>query len=96
MLKKLPKIFKNFYFLTTVFLVGWLLFVDSNDILSQFKLYQKQASLHNEKDYYLEQIELVKKEREAILNNPELLEKFARERYFMKKPTEEIFVIEEE
>lgn len=65
-------------------------------MISQIKLKSKLQSLGKEKIHYVLQIEQVKKEREALFNNPILLEKFARERYFMKKPTEDIFVIEED
>ena len=43
-----------------------------------------------------EPVEIVKKEREELMSNQELLEKFAREKYFMKKPTEDIYVIVDE
>jgi cell division protein FtsB len=34
-------------------------------------------------------------EREELMSNPELLEKFARERYLMKKQTEDLYVVVE-
>jgi len=55
----------------------------------------KLRALESEKEYYLQKIEEVKKDREELLTNKELLEKFARERYLMKKETEDIFIIEE-
>ncbi len=95
-MKKLPSIFKNFYFLASLSFLIWIAFLDGNDLISQFKLKSKLNSLENEKEHYSLQIEQVKKEREALFNDPVLLEKFARERYFMKKPTEDIFVIEKD
>jgi cell division protein DivIC len=95
-LKKVPAIFKNFYFLASLSFIIWIAFLDGNDLISQIKLKSKLQSLEKEKIHYALQIEQVKKEREALFNNPILLEKFARERYFMKKPTEDIFVIEED
>jgi cell division protein FtsB len=38
----------------------------------------------------------VKKDREELLSNQELLEKFAREKYLMKKKTEDIYLVVEE
>jgi cell division protein DivIC len=73
-----------------------MLFLDSNDLISRFKMTTKLGSLENEKEFYLEKIEEVEKDRAELMTNKELLEKFAREKYLMKKETEDIFIIEEE
>ncbi len=90
---KLPKFTKNFYFVFTVFLLIWMLFIDANDLTSQIQLNQKRKALESEKAYYLEKIEEVKLEREALMSNDELIERFAREKYLMKKESEDLFVI---
>ena len=71
-------------------------FLDSNDFISRFKMGAKLRSLENEKEYYLEKISEVEKDRKELMTNKELLEKFAREKYLMKKETEDIFIIQEE
>ena len=71
-------------------------FFDSNDFFTQYKLSSKINNLESQREYYIERIEEVKKDREELLSNPELLEKFARENYLMKKPTEDIYIIVEE
>ena len=96
MLKRIPSIFKNFYFLVGVFFLFWIAFIDSNDLLTQYRLGRKLTNLEDEKAYYTDKIEEVKKDREELLSDKELLEKFAREKYLMKKPTEDIFVVVEE
>lgn len=93
MLKKLPKFTKNFYFIIGASFLLWMVFIDSNDFLSQYKLTKKLNNLEQEKSYYTNKIEEVKEEREELLSNKELLEKFAREKYLMKKKTEDIFVV---
>ena len=95
MLKRLPPFTRNFFFLATVFFLIWMSFFDSNDFFSQYKLTSKIKSLEAQREYYIERIEEVKQDREELLSNPELLEKFAREKYLMKKPTEDIYVIVE-
>ena len=55
----------------------------------------KLRELESEKEYYLEKIEEVKKDQAELMGNSELLEKYAREKYLMKKESEDIFVIEE-
>lgn len=96
LLSKIPTAFKNFYFITFTVFAVWMLFFDSNDIISQFKLSKKQSELESAKEYYEDKIVDVKNDKEALLNNEELLEKLAREKYLMKKESEDIFIIVEE
>ena len=77
-----------------VFLV-WLTFFDSNDLYTQLKQTAKLTGLEDEKEFYIEKIAEVKADREELLSDDELLEKFARENYLMKKPQEDIYVIVE-
>ena len=74
----------------------WMLFVDANDLRSQFSLNQKLRELEAEKSFYEQEIKQVNYDREELLTNDELLEKFAREKYLMKKPEEDVYVIVKE
>lgn len=73
----------------------WMLFLDSNDLYTQFKLRNQLKTLDNEKEFYQEKIDKVQHEREQLLTDTEALEKFAREKYLMKKESEDLFVIVE-
>lgn len=95
-LDKLPPIFKNYYFVISALFVLWMLFFDTNDVISQIGLRKKQAELESAKEFYENKIVEVKNDREALLNNDELLEKLARERFLMKKETEDLYIIVEE
>ena len=74
----------------------WMLFLDSNDLYTQYRLSRQLSTLNREKEFYLQKIEEVKLEREQLLTDTEALEKFAREKYLMKKQTEDLYVIIEE
>ncbi len=93
---RLPAFTRNFYFITSLVFITWMLFLDANDFLSQFRLWQEVKGLEAKKEYYQEKIEVVKKERTELMSNKQLLEKFAREKYLMKKQKEEVFVVVEE
>lgn len=73
-----------------------MLFFDQNDIISQIELKQQLNSVENKREYYKTQIKETRSDLENLLNDNEKLERFARERYLMKKPNEEIFVIVDE
>ena len=86
---------KNFYVLGGLFFFVWLLAFDSNDLITQYRLSKKQSELEETRDFYLEKIEEVKADREALLNNDDLLERVAREKYYMKEDGEDVFVVVE-
>ncbi len=91
--KRIIPLFGNFFFATGFFLFLWMVFIDPNDFISQFKLTRKLHTLENEKLYYIKKIEEVKVEKNQIFGSPAQVEKFAREHYLMKKPTEDIYII---
>jgi len=93
MLKRIPKVFRNFYFVTTTLFLVWMLFFDANDFITQYQMSSKLSDLEDAKQYYLDKIAEVQKDRKELMSNPELLEKFAREKYLMKRPNEEVFII---
>ena len=61
--------------------------------MSQYELKQKLKQLRTEQKYYHDEIEKSKYDMNELKTNPANLEKFAREKYLMKKDNEEIFVI---
>lgn len=76
---------------TLVFLV-WMTFFDENNFISQVQNQMKLSVLEADRDHYVEEIEQSAEDLKLLQNDKELLEKFARERYLMKKENEEIFV----
>jgi len=91
-----PSWLKNRYALTVLIFCVWLAFFDKNDIISQFKLRGDLRKLEAEKEYYLSEIKKDEEKLEELISNKNTLEKFARERYLMKRDNEEIFVIVKE
>jgi cell division protein FtsB len=88
----LPWLKNRFVLVGLVFLV-WMVFFDSNDLISQYKYKRKLRQLEENKNFYLEQIELVKQDKEELFTNLEKLEKFAREKYKMKKDDEDLYIV---
>ena len=94
--KQLPAPIKSPYFLIGVSFLIWMVFFDTEDLITQHRLRYKLKNLEAEKIYYLQQIEKIQKDRAELDNNTELLEKFAREKYYMKKKTEDLYIVVEE
>ena len=73
-----------------------MLFFDTNSWLINRDLSKKIDKLENRKEFYKNEISNDRKALNEINNNPEMLEKYARERFYMKKKNEDIFIIKEE
>jgi len=72
-----------------------MLFLDNYSYFDHRILNQEIDELEANKTYYQEEI---KKDQENIklLKNPDQIEKFAREKYYMKRDSEDIYIIEYE
>lgn len=96
MLNRLFRSLSNFYVATGLGLLAWMLFFDANDLPSQVRNWWKLRELEKESVYYQDKIRDVQTQRKEVLGSNRLREKYARERYLMKKPTEDVFVIVDE
>ncbi|MCO6498789.1 MAG: septum formation initiator family protein [Vicingus serpentipes] len=92
MMSKIPHWLKNRYSITLLFFLLWVLFIDQNNIITQYEYKKQLNELEQEKIYFSDEITKTKKELEELTSNPKSLEKFAREKYYMKKDNEEVFV----
>lgn len=92
-LKKILSFFKNKYITSALLLFVWICFFDRNDLISEIRLVSKINHLKAEKKYYQQQTDVATEELKELQTNPANLEKFAREKYLMKKDNEDVFVI---
>jgi len=83
---------RNKYIMTVVVFLVWMTFFDENNFISLAENRWKLAELQDEKEHYMHEINESAADLKLLQNDKELLEKFARERYLMKKENEEIFV----
>jgi cell division protein FtsB len=84
---------KNKYILTIVLIFLWLSFFDRNNLIERLGLIRESHQLKNDCEYYREKIINDSTRLVELHSSPEMLEKYAREQYLMKKDNEEIFVI---
>ena len=87
------KILGNRYVIVLVFFAVWMLFLDNTSYLEHRILNKQLNELEDNKKYYQEEI---KKDKQNIklLKNPDHIEKYAREKYYMKRQNEDIYVID--
>ena len=87
------KFLKNSYAIIIIIFVIWMIFFDSNSILVHNELNSDINDLNNQKEYYKNEIARDNIELNQIKTDSGL-EKYAREKLFMKRDNEEIFIIE--
>ncbi|MES2690673.1 MAG: septum formation initiator family protein [Bacteroidota bacterium] len=86
------KIITNQYIIALAAFVALLFFSDRNNIIDQYKLRVQYNKVKTEHVFYQKQIEDAKKQYEELFTSDKNLEKFAREKYLMKKEDEDVFV----
>jgi len=95
-LKILLPFLKDKYVIATIAFLIWLTFFDRNDFFVQHTYSTKLGELQNQNKYYEDEILKNRKELGSLMGNKRNLEKFAREKYLMKKDNEDIFLIVKE
>lgn len=93
MWRRILHIVLNKYFLTILAFVIWLAFFDSNNLVLRMKLKQQLKELREEKQFYLDEIRKDSLLIREILTDSAELERFAREKYLMKKAGEDLFLV---
>lgn len=91
LMRSLPSGVSNRYLLIASVFVIWMLFFDKASVWKQYRLSRSYSHLQMDKIYYEKKIREVEFMRADINNN---IEKFARERYFVKANDEDVFIIE--
>jgi cell division protein DivIC len=94
--KNIIVFFRNKYILTLTVFAVVMLFIDHNDIFNQLDRKKQLNDLLVSKKYYEQQIEQTKKNLSDLQNNSAALEKYAREKYLLKRDNEDVFVIDNE
>src|SRR5690348_14523401 len=94
MARKLPALLKNKYMLVTAAFVVWIIFFDRNDLITQAGYMQQLHSLCEQKGYLQQEISRIDSDRAALQSDPATLQKFAREKYLMKKNGEDVYLLD--
>lgn len=92
-LRRIPSILRNKYLLAGIAFAVWMIFFDRNDFFTQRERKQELKALEKSKTYYSDQIAKERQSLQELQSNPAAIEKYAREKYGMKRDNEDVFVI---
>ncbi len=92
----IPAFLKNKYLIALVVVVIWMAFFDKNNMIYQYRLRRQLHELEEDKAFFIHEITRDSTSIRELRDNPESLERFAREKYLMKKSGEDIFIFKED
>lgn len=93
-LTHIPSWLKNKYLIAGVVFLVWILFLDDkNDLFSQYERLTHSRELTKNESHLSKQITETQKELDLLKNNVQSIEKYAREKYMMKKDNEDLFIL---
>jgi cell division protein FtsB len=84
------------YLIAIVIFSLWMFVFDSNNIIKQMEYMSTLNKLEQERQYYLNEIKENQSSTNELVTNIDKLERYAREKYLMKKENEDIFLVIDE
>lgn len=83
----------NKYFITSVIFFLWIFVFGPSRLTIQWDLSKKLELVEAEKQFYLDEIAKNQKSSEDLMTNDDNLERFAREKYWMKRDNEDVYLV---
>ncbi len=93
LIDRIPPRLRNRYVAVIVGLFAWVALFDRNDLWTTWKNHRELMRREEQREWYALEIERTREQLHELSSDTELLEKFARERYLMKRDNEDIFVL---
>lgn len=84
---------RNRYVLAVTVLLAWIAVFSESDLWTTWKNHRALHRMEEQSEWYAKEITRTKEQLDEIHSDKRLLEKFARERYLMKRDNEDIFVL---
>jgi cell division protein FtsB len=94
-IKKIIPFVANRYFIISFGFVVWMLFFDQRDFFQQRERATELKKVEDAKKYYQKEIQSTQKQLDNIQNNKTAIEKYARERYLLRREGEELYLFED-
>ena len=94
LIRRIPPFVLNKYFLASSLFAVCMLFFDRNDVFTQLNRKSDLREIEQSKEYFSKKIAEGKKFSSDMRSNTDAVEKFAREKYLMKRDNEDLFLIQ--
>lgn len=90
---RIPRVLLNRYVFSLFVFLVWMTFFDQNNLFVQQERLSTLRDARQKIEFYEKETEKTEVQLEELMSSDQTLEKFAREKYYMKKPNEDVFVI---
>ncbi len=87
------QVLRNKYVLALLFFVVWMTFFDPKDWGTLTDRRNKLENLKKSESHLTDLINESNKELKMLKTNAQTIEKYAREKYYMKKDNEDLFIV---
>jgi cell division protein DivIC len=94
LLNRIPFFFRNKFLLASSGFIVWMLFFDRNDVFTQMQRRSELNELKQSRQYFQKQIDENRRFSKDLQFNASAIEKYAREKYLMKRDNEDLFIIQ--
>jgi cell division protein DivIC len=94
LLSHIPSFLKNKYLIATVLFVIFVFYISENDVFTMFERNGKLKDLQKSEQHLTNLIKDTRQELNLLKTNAQTIEKYAREKYLMKKENEDLFVVD--
>jgi len=94
MLSRIPAFLRNKFFLAGTGFVVWMLFFDRNDLFTQLERKKELREIKASQQYFAQRITEDRKFSKDLQFNAAAIEKYAREKYLMKRDNEDLFLVQ--
>ena len=92
-MSRLIKLLTNKYLLVFVFAGIWIVFLDTYNLVAQYKVSNQIDQLEADIAHYKKSIKEVDYERRILFQDAEELERYVREKYYFKRSNEDVFIL---
>lgn len=95
-LKSISPWLTNKYIIASLAFIAWITFFDRNDLFTLLQRRRELNDLQATKADFTNKIKQERKELNQLQSDPAILEKYGREKYYMKRDNEDLFIIPSE
>lgn len=85
---------KNKFFIVTALFLVWIIFFAEFDLMTFNKQREELKEMKEKIEYLTKEVEKLHKEKVGLKTDSSMIEKYAREKYFMKKSNEDVYMID--
>lgn len=85
---------KNKYLIVTAIFLVWIIFFAEFDLMTFSKQREELKEMKDKIEYLTKEVEKLHNEKIGLKTDSSMIEKYAREKYFMKKSNEDVYMID--